>query len=205
MRADRVKSLATNIELIEAVRAANPIEQVLSERVQLRRSGAQLVGRCPLHADKTPSFYVHPRKGVFRCHGCGAGGDVFRYIQLLNGCSFPQALRHLAVRADIYIDGFRPTPELTAKVTALKLQREEESAFKRFCDERIEAVSQKLRSLARAATQDCLRAGESDPQVHEMAWAALGRWLDFGQRIEREGLCDLEVLRSEWRKMREAA
>jgi hypothetical protein len=105
------------------------------------------------------------------------------------------------------MEGFKPSPELTAKVAAIKSQREDALTFKRFCDERIKAVNQQYRSLARAAThaEDCLRAGESDPYVHDLAWDALQRFIDFEARIEREGLCDLDVLRHEWESRRVAA
>ena len=96
-----VRNQAIPAETIEAVRALSPIEQVISEHVRLRRSGAQLLGRCPFHADKTPSFSVHPAKQVFHCHGCGAGGDVFQFVQTSLamrlsrfGCSPGRASRH---------------------------------------------------------------------------------------------------------------
>jgi DNA primase len=139
-------------ELMEAVRSLSRIEDVAAEHTRLRRSGVQLAGRCPFHSEKTPSFYVHPGKGLFKCHGCGAGGDVFAFVQLLRGCNFHEAAKLLAIRGGLSIDGFRPSPELVTKVAAAKAQREEQVQFERFCNERIEAVNQRYRSLARAAT-----------------------------------------------------
>jgi len=197
-----------SLEMIEAVRTLNPIEDVASGHVQrFRRSGAELLAHCPFHADKTPSFYVHPRKGVFCCHGCGAGGDVFSFVHLLHNFSFPQSVQFLASRAGIQVEGFKPTPELTAKVSALKAQREKNAQFSRFCDERIASINQRHRSLGRAAThaEDCLRAGESDPYIQDLAWSAIERFRHFQIRIEREGLCDLGILTNEWEKLREVA
>src|SRR5208283_5807738 len=79
-------------EAIEAIRALSSIEQVIGEHVQLRRSGIELKGCCPFHADKTPSLYISRTKAVFRCHGCGAGGDVFEFIRLLHHCSFCESV-----------------------------------------------------------------------------------------------------------------
>ena len=110
-------------EFIESVRVLSPIDQVVGEHVHLRRSSTQLAGRCPFHADKTPSLYVRPSKCVFHCHGCGAGGDVFEFVRLLHRCSFRQSVEFLAGRAGVRMDGFKPSPELTAKVAALKAQR----------------------------------------------------------------------------------
>jgi len=194
-------------EIIELVREYANIVEVVSEHVQLRRSGAHFVGRCPFHADGTPSLYVRPDKRVFRCHACQAGGDVFRFVQLLHHCSFRQSVECLAARAGIRIDA-KPSPELTAKVAALKAQREEAMQLQHFVDERIAAVNRQYRSLARAATnaEDYLRAGlPADAHIDDLAWSALERFRVFEARIEREGLCDVDILRAEWEQMREVA
>jgi DNA primase len=69
---------------------------VASRFTQLRRSGRQLVGLCPLHSERHPSFYVHPEKQVFHCFGCGAGGDVFAFVMRVTGCDFRRALEIVA-------------------------------------------------------------------------------------------------------------
>jgi len=60
---------------------------------RLRRSGRQLVGLCPLHSERFPSFYIHPGKQIFHCFGCGKGGDVFAFVMCLTDCDFRDALR----------------------------------------------------------------------------------------------------------------
>ena len=101
---------------------------------------------------------------------------------------------------------FRPSPELSAKVAAEKAQREEQMKFERFCHERVEAIYRRHRSLARAATnaETCLRSGKLDLYEEEMAWTALERYRLFEASVEREGLCDPEILKREWR-MHDAA
>jgi len=187
-------------ETAEAVRELSPIDKVIAEQVRLRRVGVQFVGRCPFHADKTPSFSVHPGKQVFHCHGCQAGGDVFDFVQRLHGFSFFGSVHFLAERAGIRLDGFEASPELTARVAAARVHREEEVDFQRFCSERIKAVNQRNRELSRAAThaEKCLCAGESDPYVQNLAWDALERFRTYEASIEREGLVDINVLRTEW-------
>ena len=66
---------------------------IVGEYTNLRRSGRQLLGLCPLHPERHPSFYLHPRKQVFHCFGCGKGGDVFAFAMCLTGCDFRGALR----------------------------------------------------------------------------------------------------------------
>jgi DNA primase len=67
-----------------------------SQFTRLRRSGRQLLGLCPLHLERHPSFYVHPDKQVFYCFGCGTGGDVYAFVMALRDCGFPEALVEVA-------------------------------------------------------------------------------------------------------------
>jgi DNA primase len=66
----------------------------------LRRSGRQFLGLCPLHTERHPSFYVHPVKQVFKCFGCGVGGDLFAFVMRVEGCGFLDALRIVAEFSD---------------------------------------------------------------------------------------------------------
>lgn len=85
----------------ETVRRHVPIEDVVGETVALRKVGGRLVGLCPFHSERTPSFSVSPERGLFYCFGCHAGGDVFDFVMRRDGVSFPEALRLLAERAGI--------------------------------------------------------------------------------------------------------
>jgi len=192
--------------LVEAIRTLSPIDQVIGEHVQLRRSGIQLIGRCPFHADKTPSLAVHPGKQVFRCHGCGLSGDVYRFVQLRRDCSFPPSVEHLAARAGVEIEGFRPSQELIERVSVLNAKQQEQVEFEKFCSERIGVINRRHWSLSRAAThaENYLRAGNVDPYIEELAWSVIERFRNYQNRIEREGIADLDVLRTEW-EQREAA
>jgi DNA primase len=83
-------------QFIEDLRLQANILQVVQEYVPLRRAGSAYKGLCPFHAEKTPSFQVHPEKGFFHCFGCGAGGDVFKFLELHEKVAFPDAVRMLA-------------------------------------------------------------------------------------------------------------
>ena len=86
---------------IEEVRAASDVVDVVSNYVQLKRSGSNYFGLCPFHSEKTPSFSVNPNIGIFKCFGCGAGGDVFRFVMGVEHVAFPEAVRMLAEEAGI--------------------------------------------------------------------------------------------------------
>lgn len=86
---------------IAQVRSANPLESVAAEYIPLRRQATRYLGSCPFHTERSPSFTIWTDIQAFRCFGCGAAGDVFRFIQLIESIPFPDALRRLADRAGI--------------------------------------------------------------------------------------------------------
>jgi DNA primase len=77
------------------------LAEIVSEHVTLKRSGRRLVGLCPFHSEKTPSFTVSPEQGLFKCFGCGKGGDVFSFLQYRENIPFVEAMRFLADRVGI--------------------------------------------------------------------------------------------------------
>jgi DNA primase len=85
------------------IHARIDIATFVGQYVALKRRGRDLVGLCPFHAEKTPSFHVHPDEGYFMCFGCGAGGDVISFVQRLENVPFPEAVRILAKRAGIEV------------------------------------------------------------------------------------------------------
>jgi len=76
----------------QRVKAGCDFVAVTSRYTRLKRSGRQYVGLCPFHKERHPSLYIHPVKKIFYCFGCGAGGDVFRFVMLAEGCEFRRAL-----------------------------------------------------------------------------------------------------------------
>lgn len=86
-------------EDIETVRANNPIEQVIARYVELRPSGRRLLGNCLFHNDPTPSLVVYAHNQSFYCFGCDVGGDVFKFVQLIEKVSFAEALQRLGSNA----------------------------------------------------------------------------------------------------------
>lgn len=82
----------------EDVRAAADLVEVVGDYVKLKRSGSGYAGLCPFHDEKTPSFNVTPRLGIYKCFGCGKSGDVFGFVMEMEGVGFGEALRTLAER-----------------------------------------------------------------------------------------------------------
>src|SRR3954466_3211781 len=89
--------------LLEQIRAASDIVDVIGSYLPLKRAGANFVGLCPFHREKSPSFNVNPSRQIFRCFGCGKGGDVFTFLMSYENLTYPEAVRRLAERAHIVI------------------------------------------------------------------------------------------------------
>lgn len=91
-------------EDLETVRERSRIEDVVGSYVQMRPAGGgALVGLCPFHDEKTPSFRVTPSKGFYYCFGCGEGGDVISFVQKINNMAFTEAVEHLADRVGLQL------------------------------------------------------------------------------------------------------
>jgi DNA primase len=93
------------------VKNQGDIVRVVSDYVSLKKRGANYLACCPFHSEKTPSFNVHPGKGLFKCFGCGAGGGIFDFVMRIEGCGFPEAVRIVAQKSGIPIPVFEETED----------------------------------------------------------------------------------------------
>lgn len=112
---------------VQEVRERAAILDVIADYVSLRKSGANYLGLCPFHGEKTPSFNVNPARAIFHCFGCGVGGNVFSFIMKMEGLSFPEAVKFLAKRVGVTIEERPPT-------AAEKRREDERAAFYRLAD-----------------------------------------------------------------------
>jgi DNA primase len=87
--------------VLDDIRAGVDIVDLIGRFVNLRKAGVNWKGLCPFHSEKTPSFMVNPKKGIFHCFGCGVGGDVFGFLMRQDRLSFPEAVRALAKTAGV--------------------------------------------------------------------------------------------------------
>src|ERR1700688_4282278 len=87
----------------ERVKQQADIVRVIGEYVRLKKSGQNFTGLCPFHAEKSPSFAVHPTKQIYHCFGCGVGGDVFKFVMEMDKVAFPEAIRVVAEKCGIAI------------------------------------------------------------------------------------------------------
>ncbi len=98
-------------ETVDKIIETSRIEDVVGDFVSLTRRGTSLIGLCPFHNEKTPSFHVSVGKGIYKCFGCGKGGDSVRFVMDHEKATYPEALRYLANKYSIEIAEVENTPE----------------------------------------------------------------------------------------------
>ena len=109
-------------ETIDRIFEAARIEEIVGDFVDLKKTGVNYKGRCPFHDEKTPSFVVSPTKGIYKCFGCGKGGNSIMFVQELQGANYPEALRYVAAKYNIEIVEESLTVEQESKLSAKESQ-----------------------------------------------------------------------------------
>lgn len=106
---------------LDEIRSRVDIVEVVGQFVKLKRAGENWKGLCPFHTEKTPSFTVNPKRNIYHCFGCGAGGDAFSFLMRQDRVAFPEAVRTLAERAGVTLPdvGGRP-PEVDDRLETLR-------------------------------------------------------------------------------------
>ncbi len=120
-------------ETIREVRFRNNIEDVISQYVQLKRAGSNLVGLCPFHSEKSPSFTVFSKSDSFYCFGCGAGGDVISFIRRAEALDYPEAIEFLAKRAGVTVVHDEADKERAKRRERILAMNKEAARFFRDC------------------------------------------------------------------------
>lgn len=110
-------------ETIDAIFQATHIEDIVEEYVHLTKRGVNMKGLCPFHDEKTPSFTVSPARNIYKCFGCGKGGNAINFLMEHEALSYPEALRHLAKKYNIPIEETQLPEEYEAE------KQERESLF----------------------------------------------------------------------------
>ena len=104
----KIALMTISPDFLDELRARLPLSDIVGKRVRLRRAGREHVGLCPFHKEKTPSFTVSDDKAFYHCFGCGAHGDVIRFVMETEGASFPEVVERLAGLAGLTVPQARP-------------------------------------------------------------------------------------------------
>lgn len=109
------------MDQIEEVKSKIDIVEIIQEHTPLKKAGRNYKGLCPFHGEKTPSFMVNPELQIYKCFGCGEGGDVFTFLQKREGLEFGEVLQMLAARAGVILTSYKPSHTEELKDRLLKL------------------------------------------------------------------------------------
>ena len=112
---------------VQEIKDRLSIVDVVSGYIKLDRAGASFKGKCPFHNEKTASFFVSPDRGTYHCFGCNKGGDIFSFIEEVEGIPFKEALTILAQKAGVEIKKFQKTEKDDTRI--LEVLKEAESFF----------------------------------------------------------------------------
>ncbi|MDX1608067.1 MAG: DNA primase [Candidatus Spechtbacterales bacterium] len=132
---------------VEEIKNRLDIKEVVGDYIRLEKSGINYKALCPFHKEKTPSFFVSPTRQMWRCFGCGVGGDMFTFIEQIEGSDFPEALKLLAKKAGVEIKRMDPKIyseknksleicELTAKFFNYQLESKNGKLIKQYLKKR---------------------------------------------------------------------
>lgn len=117
-------------QILEEIKMRTDIVDLISQRVPLKRAGGDFKACCPFHNEHTPSFIVSPSRRSFHCFGCGAQGDVFKFLMLSEGLTFPESVKALAERCGVEIE-LTHDPMAAKRKTLIKIHNEVAGFFQR--------------------------------------------------------------------------
>jgi DNA primase len=167
-------------DALREIRARIDIASFIGQYVPLKKRGNDLVGLCPFHSEKTPSFHVHPDRGFFKCFGCGTGGDVITFVQKFENAAFGDAVRTLASKAGVELEPESPH--------ASRARSEREAIYE---VNRVAAAyyARMLAAEAGAQARDyCRRRGFSPATIERFGLGyAPDSWSGLAGELERNG------------------
>jgi DNA primase len=167
---------------LEQVRQATDIVELVQQSVPLKRVGSRFRGLCPFHNEKTPSFYVNPAMQIFKCFGCGAGGDVFSFFMKREGVGFPEAVKTLGEKAGITFEE-RPRPRRPGEIDKADLYKANAWAMEVYA--RLLADS----PACQPARDYLVRRGVNDESIETFRLgAAPEAWDTLLRELQRPGL-----------------
>jgi DNA primase len=160
------------------------IVEVVGQYVQLKRAGRSYTARCPFHKERTPSFHVSPERGTYICFGCGEKGDVFSFIQKMDGLDFPTALKQLAEKAGVKLEPRRQRPPE---------EKEKEERLREVCEEAVKYFESQL-VLRKDVGEYLKNRGVKEETI--TAWRlgyAPASWEDLSKHLKSGGFSNDEI------------
>ena len=171
--------------IIDEIRSRVDVVAVIGRHMELQKSGRTWKGCCPFHGERTPSFHVYPEDKHYKCYGCGEYGDVFKFVQKVEGKEFPEVVRALAAEVGVEIPA-----EATEDSAEARLRRKERAEALAACDAAARYWQARLWSAHGEAGQAYLRSrgvSEESARLFRLGISSPA-WNDLEQRLVAKGL-----------------
>ena len=166
---------------VQQIKERLSIEDVVSSYIKMEKAGANLKAKCPFHNEKTPSFFISPGRGSYYCFGCGAGGDIFTFVEEFEGLDFRGALRLLADKAGVKLEQYNPKAE-DEKEKLYRIMEEATIYFEKNLKDNTEALAYlKTRGLEKGTIKD-----------FRIGYAILD-WRKLYDYLKAKGFSDMEI------------
>lgn len=171
-------------DTVQQIKDRLSIIDVVSQYVKLDRAGQNMRARCPFHAERTPSFIVSPERGTYHCFGCGVGGDIFSFVEAIEGVDFKGALKMLAEKAGVELVYSRGNPPAGGKDDKDRLFEAMEATAIFYQTNLTEAAKKYLKE--RGLEEGTVRA-------FRIGWAG-DAWSDLSDFLKQKKFTDKEIL-----------
>ncbi|OGI66294.1 DNA primase [Candidatus Nomurabacteria bacterium RIFCSPLOWO2_01_FULL_39_18] len=166
---------------VQQIKERLSIEEVVSSYIKLEKAGANLKAKCPFHNEKTPSFFISPGRGSYYCFGCGAGGDIFTFVEEFEGLDFRGALKLLAEKAGVKLEQYNPKVE-DEKEKLYRIMEEATTYFENNLKENAEVLAYlRTRGLEERSIKD-----------FRIGYAILD-WRRLYDHLKAKGFSDVEI------------
>jgi DNA primase len=172
---------------VEKIKDKLSIVEVVGGYIKLERAGANFRARCPFHKEKTPSFMVSPDRGTYMCFGCGERGDIFSFVQKIDGVDFPTALKQLAERAGVTLSR-RVGPIHTAE------HKEKEEKLYEICEEATVFFIEELKKRKDITTYLHARSVTDDTITSWRIGYAPASWRELSDHLESKGFAKNDIV-----------
>ncbi len=166
-------------DTVQQIKDKLSIVDVVGQYVKLERAGTSLRARCPFHAERTPSFHVSPERGTYHCFGCGVGGDIFTFVQEIDGLDFKGALKVLAEKAGVPLVFEKPE------------KRDERDRLFELLEVATIFYAGKMNDAARKYLTE--RGMKEDTiQAFRLGWAG-NSWSELAEHLKAKGYSEKEI------------
>ena len=172
--------------VIEDIRSRADITEKVSQSVALKKAGKYLKGLCPFHSEKTPSFTVSPDKQIYHCFGCGAGGNVFKFVMETEEISFLDAVKKLAQEVGVELPAYSPDQPPGERETLFRLNRLAAEYFQRQFNAPEAGLEARQYAKSRLLDSETL-------EKYQIGWASPG-WRGLATELAKTGRCKAELL-----------